>query len=76
MRLTKRQLRTIIKEALLNETAVAGYYDGIPEEHMADEMAITAVAMSIQRSSSERDQAAVNMAIGIIKALREVGFRG
>ena len=76
MKLTKRQLRRIIKEEkakLLKETA--GYYD-IPEEYMADENAITVVAMQIQRSSSMRDQAAVNMAIGIIEELRAIGFRG
>lgn len=80
MKITKRQLKRIIKEEkskLMREyKAIAGYYDGIPEQHMADEMAITAVAMSVQRSSNMRDQAAVNMAIGIIKALREVGFTG
>ena len=77
MRLTKRQLRRIIKEEkskLMNENV--GYYDGIPEQHMADEEAITVVAMQIQRSSSMRDQAAVNMAIGIIEELRAIGFRG
>ena len=77
MRITKRQLKRIIKEEkskLMNETV--GYYDGIPEEHMADEAAITVVAMQIQRSSNMRDQAAVNMAIGIINELRYIGFRG
>ena len=57
-------------------TEGVGYYDGIPEQHMADEEAITVVAMQIQRSSSMRDQAAVNMAIGIIEELRAIGFRG
>ena len=75
MRITKRQLKRMIKEEkskLMNENV--GYYDGIPEEHMADEAAITVVAMQLQRSSNMRDQAAVNMAIGIINELRYIGF--
>jgi len=78
MRLTKRQLRRIIKEEkskLMREhKAISGYYDGIPEEHMADELVITAVAMRLEQSSRMPEQAAVNVAIGIVEELRGMGL--
>ena len=75
MRLTKRQLKQIIrqeKSRLMNES-VGGYYN-IPDQYMGDEKAITAVAMKIQNSTSMSDQAAVNLAIIIINELSSLGF--
>ena len=73
MRLTKRQLKRIIKEEKA-KLVEANYYDGIPEQHMADEETIEIIAMRIQRSSRMPEQAAVNLAIGILGELKKAGI--
>ena len=72
MRLTKRQLRRIIREEKqkLNES----FFDF--EMHNLDPADIEIadiIATNIQRSTREREQACVNIAVGILNALRAAG---
>ena len=74
MRLTKRQLRRIIREEKqkLNES----YFDfenGVHDLTPADIEIADIIAMKIQRSTREREQACVNIAVGILEALRDAG---
>lgn len=72
MRLTKRQLRRIIREEKqkLNES----YFDfDIHNLDPADIEIADIIAMKIQGSTREREQACANIAVGILEALRDAG---